>query len=368
MYDGPIRVDHSLVLKAIAIRPGYLPSDSVSRTLLKEEPHSLPVVSLSGDPADLVGANGVLTDGGATKEIPVEFAFYEKNGQLGIDYQAGVELHGQFSREEAQRSLEIKFRSAYGESEVTYPFFPGYDVSTFRRLVLRTSGQDWRITKVRDAFMTEVIQGQLDLDTMAVRDCVVYINGKYWGLYEIREKLDQFYVASHYGVDPNKVDVIKGNNIVVAGSAKDMADLIQVLQDARPARPGRLTRRYWPGSTRNSLMDLIIAESFFSNADSGNKKFWRPTTAGGQYHWMVFDLDWAMFPSTYKSDRLYGDLLDPAGHGSGQPVQHDPPGQAHEEPGLPREVHPALRQVPQHDIQDRPDAQDPRPKRGAHPG
>jgi len=316
VYAGPIRVDHSLVVKAIAVRPDYLPSDSVSRTLLKETPHSLPVLSLSGNPADLVGAAGALTSVDFKKEIPVEFAFYEEDGRLGIDYQAGVELHGQFSRKEGQRSLEVKFRSSYGESEVTYPFFPDYDVTTFRRLVLRTSGQDWKITKVRDSFMTRIVQGQLSIDTMAVRNCVVYVNGKYWGLYEIREKLDQFYVASHYGVDSNKVDLIKGNNMVVAGSYKDMADLIQYCR-AHDLRDPTAYKAVLARINENSLMDWIIAESFFSNSDSGNKKFWRPTTEGGQYRWMLFDLDWAMFSSTYKSDRLKGDLLDPAGHGQG---------------------------------------------------
>ena len=314
VYHGPIRVDRSLVVKAMAVRPGYLPSDPVSRTLLKETPHSLPVISLSGDPADLVGPTGALTSAAFTGEVPVELAFYEEDGRLGMDSQAGVELHGQFSRKESQRSLEVKFRSSYGQNEVTYPFFPDYDVATFRRLVLRTSGQDWGITKVRDAFMTRVIQGQLSLDTMAVRNCAVYINGQYWGLYEIREKLDQFYVASHYGVDPDQVDLIKGVKAAVAGSSADMQDLVKYCRthDLRdPAAYKEVLARI----DEESLMDWVIAESFFSNTDSGNKKFWRPRTPGGQYRWMVFDLDWAMFASTYKSDRLKGDLLDPAGHG-----------------------------------------------------
>jgi hypothetical protein len=302
-------------VKAIAVRPEYLPSDSVSRTLLNETPHSLPVISLSGNPADLVGDRGALTSVASAKEIPVEFAFYETNGRLGIDSQAGVELHGQFSRKEAQRSLELKFRSSYGQNEVTYPFFPDYDVTTFRRLVLRTSGQDWKITKVRDAFMTRVIQGQLSLDTMAVRNCAVYVNGQYWGLYEIREKLDQFYVASHYGVDPDQVDLIKGNNAPVAGSSKDWQELYRYCK-AHDLRDPAAYKAVLARIDEESLMDFVIAESFFSNTDSGNKKVWRSRTTGGQYRWMVFDLDWAMFPSTYKSDRLKGDLLDPAGHGS----------------------------------------------------
>jgi hypothetical protein len=62
-------------------------------------------------------------------------------------------------------------------------------------------------------------------------------------------------------------------------------------------------------------MDFIIAESFFSNPDSGNKEFWRAATPGGEWRWMVFDFDWAMYPTSYRSDRLRGDLLDPAGHG-----------------------------------------------------
>jgi hypothetical protein len=317
VYHNPIAVDDSAVVKAIAIRPQCLPSDSVSRTLIKDTPHDLPVISLSGDPEVLTGSSdGLLTAEDTIEEEPLEFAFYETNGQLGVDTQAGAELHGQFSKSEAQKSLEIKFRSAYGANEVTYPFFPGDKVTTFRRLVLRTSGQDWQFTKIRDTFMTNLVQGQLDVDTMAFRYCAVYVNGKYWGLYDLREKLDQFYAAEHYGVDPDKVDLIKGNNMVVAGSAKNMNDLVQYCK-THDLTDATAYKYVLDRIDENSLMDWIIAESFFGNADSGNKKFWRPTTTGGQYKWMLFDLDWGLFPSTINNDRLYGDLLDPAGHGQG---------------------------------------------------
>lgn len=314
VYEGPIRIDSSSVVRAVAIRPGYLASDPVSRTLLKETPHSLPVVSLSGSPSGLIGSKGVLRNAASYAEVPVEFEFYEKNGQLGIDAAAGVELLGSFSRKEAQRSLEIKFRSAYGQDEVTYPFFEGNDVTTFRRLVLRTSGQDWKWTKVRDAFMTRVMQGQVAVDTMDVRNCVVYVNGQYWGLYEIREKLDQHYVASHHGVDPDNVDVIKGEGIRVAGDAKDMKALIAYAKshDMRdPAAYKYVTDRI----DEDSLMDFVIVYSFFNNTDSGNKKWWRVRGEGGQYRWMAFDFDWGLYPSTYKWNCLKGDMLNPGGHG-----------------------------------------------------
>lgn len=315
VYRGPIRVDGSVVLKAIAIRRGCLPSDSVSRTLLKVKPHSVPVVSLSGDPGDLIGAGGVLTSSSASKETPVEFAFYEKDGRLGIDSEAGVELFGSFSRKERQRSLELKFRSGYGRNDITYPFFRDYDVTTFHRLVLRTSGQDWQYTKVRDAFMTRIIEGRMAVDTMAVRNCVVYVNGKYWGLYEIREKLDESYIASHHGVDPDNVDVIKGEDLVAAGSSRDMKDLIRYAR-THDLRDPEAYKSVLDRIDEDSLMDWIIVESFFNNTDSGNKKYWRPRTPTGQYRWMVFDLDWALFPLTYEWNCLKGDMLNPAGHGT----------------------------------------------------
>jgi len=212
--------------------------------------------------------------------------------------------------------MEVKIRSSYGDSEVTYPFFENYDVSTFRRLILRTSGQDWKMTKVRDAFMTRVVQDQLALDCMATRNCVLYVNGQYYGLYEIREKLDQFYTASHYGLDPDKGDVIKGTSMIVAGSNKDYQNLIAYTKANNMNDPVAY-RKVLDWIDEESLMDFVIVQSFFSNPDSGNKKFWRPAVAGGQYRWMLFDLDWAMFPTTYTSDRLKGDLLDPAGHGQG---------------------------------------------------
>jgi hypothetical protein len=316
-YQGPFEIDRSLVVRAVATAPDSLASDISSRTLLKEKPHTLPVVSLCGDPADLTSSgSGILASTTTVAEAPAELAFYETDGRLGISFQAGIQLHGQFSRREQQKSLEVKIRSSYGDSEVTYPFFPDYDVSTFRRLILRTSGQDWKMTKVRDAFMTRVVQGQLALDCMAVRNVVLYVNGQYYGLYEIREKLDQFYVASHYGVDPDKVDLIKGTTTIVAGSNADYKDLINYVK-THSMNDAAAYQAVLARIDEDSLMDFVIAESFFSNPDSGNKKFWRPTTAGGQYRWMLFDMDWAMFPSTYTSDRLKGDLLDPAGHGQG---------------------------------------------------
>lgn len=314
-YSRPLAIDRTTVLRAVVLREGYLPSRGVSRTWLYEPPHDLPVLSLVLPETDLYDpSSGLMTHFMAKTETAAAYQFYETDGRLGIDFSAGLSLHGSYSRREDQKSLQISLRSLYGQSELVYPFFPGNPVNTFRRLVLRTSGQDWKSTKLRDAFMTRVIKDDMALDTMDVRSCVVYINGRYHGLYEIREKVNSDYMASHHGIDPDQVDVIKGNRIVLSGSMAEWDALIRFIRQ-HDLREEEAYHYVLSQIDEHSLMDFLIAQSFFSNPDSGNKKFWRERSEDGQWRWVFFDLDWALHPETYDVNWLRGDLLHPDGHG-----------------------------------------------------
>lgn len=315
VYTESILIDQTTVIRCLSIVPGYMASQTSVRTFLFEEPHDLPVVSIIGNPADFFDeTNGLLTNYKEEIEHPAEILFYEADGTLGVQFTAGIDLHGSYSRTEKQKSLELKARAQYGDSQVTYPFFPGNDVSTFKRLILRTSGQDWRFTKLRDIFMTEVIKGYAELDTMDDRPCVVYLNGAYFGLYNLREKVDQYYVASHYGVDPDNVDIIKGNAIILNGDYEAYDALLSYVK-THDMKDDKAYQTVLSQIDEYSLMDFVITQSFFNNLDSGNKKFWRERSDQGEWRWVFFDLDWAMFPTTYTLNILKYDLLDPAGHG-----------------------------------------------------
>ena len=215
LYSEPLFIDSTTVIRCRAERPDYLPSRDVTRFLLTGVRHDLPVVSINVNPSDFTGPSGVWTDYNRDHEAPITFAFHEADGTQGISFMAGVALHGSFSRKELQKSLEIKLRAAYGDRQVIYPFFPGNDVSTFKRLVLRTSGQDWRVSKLRDAFVAAVVRGELAADYMDWRHCVLYVNGEYYGLYELRERSMPFMRLQHHGADPDNLDIIKGDSIVL---------------------------------------------------------------------------------------------------------------------------------------------------------
>ncbi|MDD3931843.1 MAG: CotH kinase family protein [Eubacteriales bacterium] len=315
IFEEPFVIDKSTVIRCRAYVPSSLPSREISQTLLREPPHDLPVVSLIGDNAHFFDpVEGIWTHYEAFIEQPVRVEFYETDGTSGVQFASGIELHGSYSRTEEQKSMELKIRTAYGDSQVTYPFFPDNAVDSYKRLILRTSGQDWRYSKMRDIFMTEVIKDVTAQDTMAWRPCVVYINGRYFGLYNLREKVDQYYAASHHGADPDNIDMIKGNKIILNGDDEAYQTLLNYVK-SHDMRDPEAYQTVLSQIDEESLMDFVITQTFFNNLDSGNKKFWRERRDGSEWRWVFFDLDWAMFPSTYTINILKYDLLDPNGHG-----------------------------------------------------
>ncbi len=316
-YDGaPLVLEASTAVRAVATCDGCLPGFPTTRTFLFDAPHDLPVVCLVSDPDGFFSEeSGIWVHYYKDWERPMNFAFYETDGTLGTSFDGGVRLNGDTSRKQDQKSMEILLKDAYGPGAVTYPFFEGLDVRTFHRLVLRTSGQDWKYTHLRDAFMTEVVDGAVDLSYAAVRRCAVYLNGRYWGLYEIREKLDRFYFASHFGVDPEAIDLVKGDGIPLEGSRSDYQALLIYARDhdlTVPENYAYVTDRL----DETSLMDFLIVYSFFTNRDTGNKKVWRQTSPSTEYRFCMYDFDWALFPTTYTGDLLANDLFDPEGHGA----------------------------------------------------
>jgi hypothetical protein len=314
VYAAPLAVSSNTVIRCRAYADQYLGSRTVSRTFLFDERHDLPVVSLTIKPADFTGPAGLWSDYTHDWEYPGAVDYYEADGTLGVSFTTGVALHGAYSRTELQKSLALNLRECYGDTQVIYPFFKDNKVSTFKRLVLRTSGQDWKYTKLRDAFMSEVIENDLEVETMDWQPCVLYVNGEYYGLYEVRESIDEYYAEAHYGANPDLVDLIKGNSRVLNGSYAAYKELLDYVK-SHDLREAEAYQHVLSKIDETSLMDWLIAETFFNNLDSGNKKFWCERSDQGQWRWSVYDMDWAMFPSTYKLNILANDLLDPNGHG-----------------------------------------------------
>lgn len=338
VYDGqPITLTETITIRARAYMDGRMPSDDTAGSYIIGRTHNMPVIFLSSDPDGLFSySNGILANGPGytgtqTHETGANYSqdweraahvqYIDENGVAQLEFNAGIKVFGQYSRDLAQKSLSINLRDKYGPKEICYPFFAGNHTNVFSELVLRNSGQDNGVAHLRDAFCAMVVKGQMDLDIMDYRPVVVYLNGEYYGLYDLREKICEDYVANHHGTDPENIDMIKGNSAIMSGDLTAWKELLSYVN----SHDLSVQANYDYVASQVDIEELCnwwIVESFFNNTDTGNIKFYRERTDGAKWRWVLFDLDWALYPSTYKWN-MVEEMFNPSGHGVGKMFDTD---------------------------------------------
>ena len=182
-----------------------LRSSTLTATYLLNEHHSLPVVCVSMNSADLYDYNrGIYAQGpgyspqwphlGAnfwkrwTRDAHVEFF----DGNDGFSTDCGIKIFGGYSRYEAKKSFCLKFKNRYGANEVSYDFFDQGEAVDLHDLVLRSGSQDYNRCMVRDEFFTSLMAAECPtLLVQPYRPVVLYINAEYFGLYYLRDKIDR---------------------------------------------------------------------------------------------------------------------------------------------------------------------------------
>ncbi len=333
VYSRSVKIEESVTVKARAYAEGSIPSDVVFATFLIEEEHTVPVVCISTDEAGLYSKqSGIIEqshDPGDTYpymtanfwqdwERQVTFEYFI-DGIKQVSFNAGIKVAGQYTRAYPQNSFAVHIRDIYGASSVCYPFF-GNGITEHSTLVLRNSGQDLRLARLRDAFMGRL---SLSSDTALIaadsQPVALYINGEYYGLCNMREKLNEDYLSRNLGADKGTLDIIKGNKAAIAG---DMDDY-QALCDYLDTHSMAIEEYYDYVCTQvdlDSCMDFIIFSVFAVNDDPGNVKVYKDGAEGGKWHWFVYDFDMSLrhrnhkdsidYALTYRSSYIFRHLLD----------------------------------------------------------
>jgi hypothetical protein len=309
-YTSEITINDTTAIRAISYKDGYIDSDIESRTYFVGRKHELPVISITTNNSNIYGTSGIFTKGSNAKssypyyganfwkdvEVPISFELYE-NGELGLSFNAGMKVFGAWSRGEAQKSVAIYLRKKYGLQEITYPIFSD-NVNTFTRFILRSGGQDFGKLKLKDAFLQQTVVGQMDLDIQDYRPVVVYFNGKYHGIYNIREKIDTTYVERHLGITENDFDFIEKNSSVKAGTITEYNKLLDYVKKTDMTKDG--VYEYL-----DSIIDLQelanywVVETYYDQFDPINIKFYK--ASNGKWRWILFDLDQSFFSWSYQT-------------------------------------------------------------------
>ena len=212
-YTAPVVLEQTTVLRAVALQDGVPVSAVTTATYLVGERISLPAVSLVTDPAHLwdeaTGISTNLQQRGRRGERPVAVEWLSPEGTLGFSVPAGLGIHrGAGRTDAAKQSFDLYFREEYGPQELAYPLFGPQPGQTYARLVLRAEDQDsWRCRTVpqcaeeavyvRDQLKRE-LHGALGQVAARGRWVVLYLNGAYWGLYNLTEHFDDTFLTTHF--------------------------------------------------------------------------------------------------------------------------------------------------------------------------
>jgi hypothetical protein len=205
-----------------------------------------------------------------------------------------VKIYGGCSRLYPEKSLAFYFRSEYGFDKLSYQLFSDMQVTSFNNFTLRSSGQDWWRTMFRDGMAQTLVEQGMKVDDQNYRPAVLFINGQYWGIHNVGEKLNEHYVESHYGVDPNNIDLIEISKIVDANNGDAVAynDMIAYLTANSLAQADKYA--YIQSIVdMDEYIDYTIAQIYAANGDwpGSNMKLWRVRQSGSKWRWMMYDLD-----------------------------------------------------------------------------
>lgn len=318
VYKSKIKIKKDTVIRAAAFSKDCAISECSTQTYLIENPHTIPIVCISGAKIQLTNQEvGILMSQTNGTEYEVHFEYLDEKGIKAVEFDCGAKHFGEYSLKLDQKGLRLSLREMYGQTEVSYNFFNENDnaATTFSSLLLRPSGQDQNRAKLRDELIPAIVRGQIDIDYQEYRACALYVNAQYWGLYYIRERLDANYLASYYGFEEGTYDLIKSQLFAQEGTLNKYIALTNY------CKKNDLTVQenydyVCSVVDIDSLINYWIIETYFNNYDTGNIRCYK--TKDGKWRWMIYDFDWAMTGKTDMQEKNYIDmhLLDPNGHGS----------------------------------------------------
>ena len=281
----------------------------------------LPMMSLVIDPDDMWGAErGIYANAeqrGVEWERPVDIAYVDVDRNRGFHVPAGVRLHGEWSRQFDKKSLRLYFRDEYGPTQLAYPLFHTGEAATFDRLVLHNGGNDstqpganW--TLLRNALVTELAQA-IGADTTRTRPVLLFVNGDPWGIYQLRERIDERFLADRYGILQADILDSPANvwvGVTVEGDHEHWDELLAYVKAHDLHEPESYTYVAAQVDLAN-LIDYTLLQLYSGNVDwpEHNVNQFRARSPGGRWRWIVWDNDYSFGLNLHAGLGFEGDIV-----------------------------------------------------------
>ncbi|MCR5274507.1 MAG: lamin tail domain-containing protein [Clostridiales bacterium] len=287
-YTGPLTLKKTTVVRAISLTADECNSDVASFSYIINEHHVLPVASLVCDPvrfAKIYGASN------RSDNLDADFTLFNGD-ETEFSHGCTVRLHGNTSRyARDQKPLVIEFNGRFG-GDLQYDVFGTGEITTYSSLMLRGETVMYAYI-LRDSVAATVAETVSDTAlALDNRYAVLYVNGKYYGVYPIREDYSRQYVASHTGSTLASCRVVKAP--VKYYTARD---LLEIIVDAATSDMSKEENylRVAEKLDLPAMADWLLLEGYFNNHDvGGNIRYVYGDNTGGKWRPTFYDLDISM--------------------------------------------------------------------------
>jgi hypothetical protein len=345
-YLPRVEIPKAQVVRAISVKKGKLPSEIASNTYFfettKKSPYTFPIVSLAFNPDELFDYDrgmyvagstfdnfrrssfevtalctiGNYTNRSSLWEKDASFEFFENSVQK-ISQPITGRIHGGCSRSFPYKSFKLFSEDNFDK----YDLIRKEKTTKQGSLVLRNSGNDYNGTLFKDVFIHQMVK-DLKIPIQEFRPSIVYINGEYWGIHNLRDRIDNDYLNKVYGVDKDNVDMIK---VVFDGPEEleygDIAAYNEMkaffkgnnFKDASNFEKAKLL------IDMENFIDFQIAHIFVGNIDwpQNNVRLWRVKTNksdsppnDGKWRWVFFDADRSLGETVNVSHNNLADAIN----------------------------------------------------------
>lgn len=325
VYTGPITINENTVIRAKLFRDGYLSPRSTVHSYLffpTSRALTLPVISIVTNPTYLNNSEiGIYTDGSYQEgkknyefnwRRPINFEFFEKGNQpSSLNQLCETRIMGGATRGNKLKSLALYAHKRFGTKRFDYEFFPDQRPGQhdYKSIQLRNAGNDFDYLYMRDAIAQRTMGSHVDLDWQAWRPAIIYINGKYQGILNIRERSNEDHVYTRYdGLED--IDMIENWWDLKEGDWTNYNAF-----KAFYSEHGHTLAEYEEWMDTEEFINLMVMNLYFNNVDfpGNNIMMWRPRSEGGRWRWIAKDVDYIMglYDQCWSNYRIIEWLYNP---------------------------------------------------------
>lgn len=298
--DSPVFIDsfpinRNLTIKARLYAPGKMPGKVVTQSYFIGENTALPVIAISSNAPNLFDFDfGILQKAIKDREVPATIEYFEPGtGERAFLAGVGLRVFGTSIYNLPQRPLSVRFKEKFGDEILKYPLFKGKPIARYSAFLLRNGGNDYNNAYFRDGLGVRLVKNKMDLDYQDYQPCIVFVNGAYHGIYELRERLDEQYIGSNHETNADHLDYLEDSLQVAAGDPWHFTELMEFIRQ-NDLSDTAVFAKVAAQIDLSEFTNYVILRAFigYQIADLNNR-YWRSRDAGGKWRWIAADLEHA---------------------------------------------------------------------------